>query len=160
MLLITLLNTLQLYARDTFWCNLSAINIILCILQYRFLAYMSTSVRLVVCMSVTFVRPTQAIKNFRQCFCAIWYVGHLLTSVDIKLNFQTPPMSDSDFGISELFISTRPTGQRVRLRGNQIHDTALAEGQRIPTLNGSFAQFRPTISALGYPKYTVPQYRW
>ena len=32
--------------------------------------------------------------------------------------FQTPPISD--FGISELFISTRPTGQKVRLRGNLI----------------------------------------
>ena len=27
-----------------------------------------------------------------------------------------------------------------------FHDTALAEGQRIPTLNVFFAQFRPTIS--------------
>jgi len=33
----------------------------------------------VVCLSVTSVHPTAGDWNFRQCFYAIWYVGHLLT---------------------------------------------------------------------------------
>jgi len=32
-------------------------------------------------LSVTFVRPTQAIEIFRQCFYTIWHAGHLLTSI-------------------------------------------------------------------------------
>ena len=62
-----------------------------------------------------------------------------------------------DFGVWELFVSTRPTGQRVRLRGNLIiprynirRRTKDFHPKRV------FAQFRPTIWALGYPKYGTP----
>jgi len=36
----------------------------------------------VVCLSVTLMRPSQAVEIFGQFFYAVWYLGHPLTSTE------------------------------------------------------------------------------
>jgi len=45
-------------------------------------AVASPSVCLSVCLSVTFMRPSQAVEIFGQFFYAVCYLGHLLTSTE------------------------------------------------------------------------------
>jgi len=57
-----------------------------------------------VCLSVTFVRPAQAIESFRKCFYAVWYLSHPL--------YQTQFYGDR--------LSGTPSSGVKRKRGSQI----------------------------------------
>ena len=51
-------------------------------------------------------------------FPVVYSVVYPVSLIPFSRAFQTTPISD--FDILELFISTRPTGQRVHLHGNLI----------------------------------------
>ena len=78
--------------------------IFILVFRERELSLYAIARRSVVCLSVTFVHPTQPVEIFGGFF-AVWYLGHPLTFTD---NF------------TEIFVGNPAVGGFKRKRGSQI----------------------------------------